>query len=175
MGDMREPDRAEQAYLIARGVRALALLGHCSADPLEMLIHLSQLERSAEQGTIPFVVDRGAGIADYGYAAARWVVDLYQWVVTADAATLPTSHRDRIIGLLLGYSVEAIRNDEEQASGRRFDGPPASGVWPGQASSVWPDGTSDTAGTARTGSGQSPEDTCSFHRRCPTVDRSDRP
>jgi len=153
----------------------LALLGHCPADPLEMRVRLSQLERSATQGAIPFVVDRGDGIAEYGYAAARWVVDLYQWVVTADAATLPVSHRHRIIGLLLGYSVAAIRDDEEQASGRRFGGPTASGVGLGHAPSAWPDGTPNTAETARPGSAPSPEDTCSFHGRCPTVDRSDRP
>ncbi|MBI3326041.1 MAG: hypothetical protein HYZ81_04970 [Nitrospinae bacterium] len=170
MADMRNPDTAEQASLIARGVRALALLGHCPADPLEMRVRLSQLERSATQGAIPFVVDRGDGIAEYGYAAARWVVDLYQWVVTADAATLPTSHQHRIIGLLPGYSVEAIRNDEEQASGRRFEDRLTSSARPGQAPSGWLGGSLDTAETGCPGSAPSPGDTCSLQGGCPRGD-----
>lgn len=170
MADMRNPDTTEQASLIARGVRALALLGHCPTDPLVVRVRLSQLKRSAIQGAIPFVVDRGNGIAEYGYAGASWVIDLYQWVVTADSATLPTSHRHRILGLLWGYSVEAIRGDEEQASGQRFAGPPTSGAGPGHASSVMPNGTPDAAETACPDSEPSPGNTYSRHRRCPTVD-----
>lgn len=110
----------ESAYLVARGVRALALTGHCDAEPLEMLQVATEAERWAEHGAIAFVLDRGDGVADVGYAGAQWVIDLYRWTVTEPAAD---SQKHRILGLLLGYSVAAIRDHEEVSAGRMFEGP----------------------------------------------------
>jgi hypothetical protein len=110
----------EHARLVAKGVRALALIGHCPADPLTMLQMATKIEGSAEPRSIPFVFDRGDGTADYGYAAAWWVLDLYEWIVRASSDTVPSTQRHRILGLLLGYGVESIRQHEEHFSGRRF-------------------------------------------------------
>ena len=110
----------EQAYLVARGVRRLSLAGHShlrgSAD--ELLRLATQVELHGEPNAIPFVVDHGDGIASYGYAESRWVLDLYQWSVTDPA--VPEEQRHRIIGLLLGYGSAAISRYEEEGSGRRF-------------------------------------------------------
>jgi hypothetical protein len=127
-GIVHESCLKEQACLVARGVRAMALLGHCPAQPCTMLHIATKIEDCAEPGSIPFVVDRGDGIADYGYAAARWVLDLYEWVVRGAGHTVPSVQRHRILGLLLGYSVEAIRQHEEHISGRHFHAPSESVV-----------------------------------------------
>jgi hypothetical protein len=116
----------EHAYLVNRGVRAMALIGHCPAEHLEMLKIATKIEGLAEPGVIPFVIDRGDGMADYGYAAKSWVVNLYEWVVCASEETVPPLQRHRILGLLLGYSADAIRDYEEMQRGRRFNGLSAS-------------------------------------------------
>ena len=85
-----------------------------------MLRTATKIERLSVAGAIPFVVDRGDGIADYGYAAHAWVIDLFGWAAKIDDA-VPDVHRHRIIGLLLGYSATAIREDEELSRGRRFE------------------------------------------------------
>lgn len=117
----------EHAYLIARGVRALALVGHCEADEIGMLRWATLLDSAATQGAIPFVMPRGDGLADYGFASAQWVVDLLSWL-NSDA--VPTVHRHRVLGLLLGYDSDAIRDFGEQAECRLF-----SSALPGSTSS----------------------------------------
>jgi hypothetical protein len=114
----------EQAYLVARGVRALALIGICPADPLLMLRAATRIEAFADPAVIPFVVDRGDGVADCGVAGAAWALDLYRWVIASDA--LPPVQRERIIGLLLGYSADAVRLYEDRMPGRFFSGPTSS-------------------------------------------------
>lgn len=97
----------EHCYLVARGVRPMAHVGCCpAADEVELqrlAVTLSNI--AGDGGPIPFVVTRGDGIADYGFAACSWVIDLFRWA-TKDA--VPPLQRDRIVGLLLGYSSEAI-------------------------------------------------------------------
>lgn len=110
----------EQAYLVARGVRALALVGHCESEPLTMLRMATRLEAQAAPGAIPFVVDRGDGWADLGFAASGWVLDLYSWLSKESQDTVPEPQRSRILGLLLGYSTEAVRLFEDGRSGRLF-------------------------------------------------------
>lgn len=97
----------------------MALLGHCVAEPLALLRLVTPLEAKSDPAVVTFVLDRGDGFADYGYAATAWVVDLYGWAVTQ----APERQRHRIIGLLLGYSPEAIRAFEERNSGRLFASP----------------------------------------------------
>ena len=130
--DLRESDEViqEHSYVVARGVRALALVGKCEADPLTMLRAATRLEALGDPAVVPFVVDLGAGHADCGFAAAGWVLDLYRWLALSDPAVVPPEQRERITGLLLGYSVEAIRLFEDRLPGRFFSGPtssPASG------------------------------------------------
>jgi hypothetical protein len=104
----------ECAYLVERGVRAMALIGGFRADKASMdvaLDHISNPKLSG-QDTIPFVVDKGDGIAMCGYASERWVVDLYRWT----AANAPPDIAAMVTGLLLGYSPEAVRRYLDRGS-----------------------------------------------------------
>ena len=69
-----------------------------------------RLLRLTISGAIPFVGDLKGG-AESGYAARAWVVDLLTW-----AWTVPAVQRHRILGLLLGYSPDAIGQFEEVAT-----------------------------------------------------------
>jgi thiamine monophosphate synthase len=109
---------AEQAYLVARGVRTLSLVGHCDADQMTMLRVATRIEQATCQGAVPFVIDHGNEVASYGYAAAAWVVDLYEWA--NDPTQVAQEQRHRINGLLLGYSAAAVARHDEENSGRRF-------------------------------------------------------
>lgn len=120
----------EHAYLIANGVRPLALVGTCEAEPTTMLRVTTQLENAAGPSAIPFVLDRGDGLADFGYAASGWALDLFRWVTRADSA-VPPCQKHRIRGLLLGYGTEAIRSFEERICGRLYDSEPSSPAGPG--------------------------------------------
>lgn len=102
----------------------MALAGWCRADPLVMLRVSTRLEAAAEAGALPFVIDHQDGSATFGYAAARWVLDLYEWLVRD--THVPQEHRERITGMLLGYAAEAISRYEESGTGRRFIAPTAS-------------------------------------------------
>lgn len=106
---------SECAYLVARGVRPLALAEHFPAHHL--LRVATRIECHADVGAIPWVIDHGDGVASCGYASERWVLDLYEWAVKGP---VPEEQRERIIGLLLGYSAAAIREFEAHGSGRRF-------------------------------------------------------
>lgn len=110
----------EQAYLVARGVRPLAIVGNCPTNNRVMFEIVARLERVGAEGAIPFVTPRSDGIADYGYAGSKWALDLLTW---AESDAVPVVHRHRIVGLLLGYSVDAIRVHEERICGRLFDEP----------------------------------------------------
>jgi hypothetical protein len=116
---------SEHAYQIARGTRPMALVGWCPADPMVMLRVATRLETAAEPGALPFVIDHQDGTASFGYAAARWILDLYEWIVCG--AAVPQEQRERITGLLLGYAPEAISRYEDGVTGRRFLSPTASG------------------------------------------------
>ena len=115
----------EHAYLVARGVRPLALVGNCVARARAMRRARLSLERSACDGVHVFVLDRGDGFADYGYAAAPWVVHLYGWAVSAREAddSVLARQRHRIVGLLLGYSVSAISDFETAATATTSSSP----------------------------------------------------
>ena len=110
----------EHAYLVARGVRPIALVGQCQSSPVALLRAQTLLNNGADAGAIPFVIDRGDGCADLGYAAARWAIDLFRWIVKDAQDAIPSEHRDRILGLLFGYSIEAIRLFDDTRSGRVY-------------------------------------------------------
>lgn len=88
---------SEAAYLAERGVRA------CAAQ------YALALGGSYSPGAVAFVIDRGDGMADYGYAASGWAADLYRWAWTPG---VPTIQRERVHGLLFGYSPDAIERFE---------------------------------------------------------------
>jgi hypothetical protein len=123
--DVIPPDEVvrEQAYLVARGVRPLALVTTfevANADlMLQVATRLECLAGEVGERAIPFVVDNMNGQADCGYAAASWAIDLFRWVVAS--GSVPDVHRKRIIGLLLGYDASSIRQFEERSSGRAFE------------------------------------------------------
>ena len=114
----------EQAYLIERGVRPMALLGHCEADSLAMLRVATKLESlSVDYDVISFVFDRGDGTADFGFVSDAWILDLYKWIQIA-----PKIQFNRVLGLLLGYDVKAIGRYEQLSSGRCFKLPETNAV-----------------------------------------------
>jgi len=90
----------------------MALVGTCPSDTDSKLKMLAKLERCREWPSIPFVIDKGEGSADYGYASHQWVIDLYRIFAGANS---PASERERgcIVGLLLGYSPDAINRGIE--------------------------------------------------------------
>ena len=106
----------EQAYLVSRGVRALALLNPVGLDAKEMEDAFIRLGQTVGGDIIPFVLPRrNADCAMTGFAAAQWVIDLLKW--SYDQA--PVRQHHRILGLLLGYSVEAIaRHDAREFAGK---------------------------------------------------------
>ena len=106
----------EHAYLVGRGVRLIADLGTCRSEPDVVLQAATHVEDCADSDVIPFVFDRGDGRAVLGYAAHAWALDLYRWVITD--STLPPTQVARIIGLLHGYTPQAIRRHEERRGGR---------------------------------------------------------
>ena len=112
---------SDAAYLVARGVRPLALVYDGTADQLSMLRMATQLETIGDQGCIPLVVDHKDGRAGCGFAAAEWVIDLYEW--TTSSVAVPAKHRHAILGLLLGYSTTAIDQHLQALGGRRFRSP----------------------------------------------------
>lgn len=110
----------EQAYLVSRGVRPLALLDTCGLDETEMANRFIWLNQLAEKYTvIPFVLPReDFPCAMTGYAAAPWVVDLLAW-----SYKQPIRQHHRIIGLLLGYSANAIEDhDAREFAGKSITG-----------------------------------------------------
>lgn len=111
---------SEHAYLVARGVRPMAIVGGVETGKKDrMLQAASRLEIvSIGEAVVPFVVPRDDGIADCGFAATRWVVDLYAWLVGSN--DVPEEHAHRIRGLLLGYDAKAIRDHDDRDCGRRF-------------------------------------------------------
>jgi hypothetical protein len=146
-GDVRLPPEEllhEHSYLVARGVRPLALVGHCFTEPMVLLRIASRIEMTAAPNVVPFVLDHGDGTGSFGYAGTRWALDLYEWAVKDGG--IPEEQRERIIGLLLGYATPAVARYEEEATGRRF----APVIpQPPRASSCSSCDTSGTAGTYR--------------------------
>jgi hypothetical protein len=115
--DQYVPARAEldnEAYLVSRGVRPLALIGHCPSDPLVMCRVKTLLSRVRQaELVLPFIFTEGdhPEQAAFGYAAHRWVIDHLEWAL---GAALPAARRHEILGLLCGYSPAAIARHQEQ-------------------------------------------------------------
>jgi hypothetical protein len=109
----------EHAYLVARGVRPLAIANHFQTASVSVLRIATVIEAAAEgEDVLPFVLDHGDGSGSFGYAANRMTLDFYEWAASDRA--IPEQQRHRIIGMLLGYSPVAISRYEETGCGRRF-------------------------------------------------------
>ena len=129
----------EQAYLIERGVRPVALIGS-TGEGLDVAREMATRLKILAAGTaITFMLPGSyPGSYTYGYASHAWVVDLLRWVLSDEC---PDRHGNRILGLLLGYSADAIRSFEELGSGQRA-------IWsPTLESSSRPSCTLDNRGT----------------------------
>ena len=103
---------AEAAYLVERGVRPLALVASIASECSSEAEYALTMGGAYSPGAVPFVIPHGDGMADCGYAASGWVADLYRWTLSA---VVPMVQRERIHGLLFGYSAEAVERFETRA------------------------------------------------------------
>lgn len=103
----------EQAYLVARGVRPLAIVAYVTATPQMIARARCLITSTFVDGALPFVVDSGDGLAMCGYSSTAWAVELLRWASSAEHAA---PHKHHIIGLLLGYSAFAIRDHHERSA-----------------------------------------------------------
>ncbi len=125
---------SDAAYLVSRGVRAIATMetttpvlefmtdelthdtevdyGPRDRPRLERVLEEVRLwteqEPSAAVTLIPFVISwdgpDGTEYLECGFAVAQSVLETYTWL----RETAPSPHRNRLIGLLHGYSVPAV-------------------------------------------------------------------
>ena len=109
----------EQSWLVARGVRALALLGTVNSEPGAMRSAHIYLAQHGDNRAIPFVMKRDdTDYADVGFAAAQWVIDLLDWSYRC----APARQGHCIVGMLLGYSPpEIASHDLQQFAGLPTD------------------------------------------------------
>ena len=114
----------EQAYLVSRGVRSLAILGTIENSSENSAVAYERMADIATESAgsqaivpIPFLVEKpGPNRISFGFASYTWVVNVYQWL---SHDPVPPTMVSRILGLLLGYSAEAIAEYERFQTGRR--------------------------------------------------------
>ena len=115
----------EQAYLVSRGVRPLAIVAESyGEDPITALKSYNKLCYVLQsggitvggQGIIPICYQDDKGIIKMGFAARSWIPDTLKWALE----NIPQPHLDRLLGLLLGYSPDAIATDGDFDSGNLF-------------------------------------------------------
>lgn len=99
----------EASWLVARGVRHLALLpGSISKTPGEMQNAHTLLAQKGERGAIAFVLPRkNLPVANFGYAAEPWIIEMLIWLEDHEGV-VPDRWGHSIYGLLLGYSASEI-------------------------------------------------------------------
>ena len=103
----------EHAYLVGRGVRALALVCTVPDTPMDVKLTYQKLLEIAQGAgaspmlsPIPFVLPmRDIERAQAGFASSEWVVETVEWLL---ADSIPSKFEHRIRGLLLGYTPRAI-------------------------------------------------------------------
>ena len=97
---------SHDAYLVERGVRALALVSTIPNDPdcaTNAYYVLSAVRLGVVAGgyrqAIPFVLTRdGEDTAEVGYASHRWVIETYDWI----DEHAPEPHRGAVAGYVAG-------------------------------------------------------------------------
>ena len=115
---------SEQAYLVARGVRLLAIVGtveNVLGDVVDVrqMLYEAAVESAGSQASVPIpflVKDAGTNLVSVGYASHGWVVDVYEWLMSN---TVPDQMASRVMGLLLGYSGDAVMQYERVQAGQR--------------------------------------------------------
>ena len=115
---------SEQAYLVARGVRLLAIVGAVKDDPelvatVSQMLYEAAVESAGSQARvpIPFLTKcSGTNLVDLGFASHEWVVDVYEWILSG---YVPDQMVGRVMGMLLGYSGDAIMQYERMQAGQR--------------------------------------------------------
>ena len=114
-----------QAYLVSRGVRPLAIVDAVkSDDPVAVLKAYNKMQFTllglgpgSDRSVVPFAVKRKEqDVVDVGFAARAWIANTLKWVLW----NAPQPHLDRLVGLLLGYSPDAIASNDEADGGRLF-------------------------------------------------------
>ncbi len=116
----------EQAYLVSRGVRPLAIVAESHGEnPVAVLKAYNELCYTLQSGgitvggqtsIIPVCYQNGEGSVKLGFAARSWIPDTLKWILE----NVPQPHLDRMLGLLLGYSPDAIAADGDFDSGNLF-------------------------------------------------------
>jgi hypothetical protein len=113
--DYLQAQAENAAYLVSRGVRAVSLLD-ASADEKMLPDVLAFLERYSQNSAIPFALKSGRRVL-VGYASTPWAVELLRWA----AESAPSSRWHEIVGLLLGYSADAIQRFRTEWDNRDRD------------------------------------------------------
>lgn len=114
----------EHAYLVSRGVRLLAVCGTIDDSERNKAAMRDKLKDAAVESAgsqdivpIPFLVDHpDSPRVTVGFASHTWVIDAYEWI---QRGSVPSEMVCRIIGLLHGYSGEAISQFERNQTGWR--------------------------------------------------------
>lgn len=114
----------EQAYLVARGVRLLAIVGAVEDDSelvtaARQMLYEAAVESAGSQARvpIPFLMKcSDTNLVDIGFASHEWVVDVYEWILSG---CVPDQMVSRVMGMLLGYSGDAIMQYERMQAGQR--------------------------------------------------------
>ena len=106
---------SDAEYLIARGVRPMALVGDVvKEDRQKALMIMKMVTNTGGIATmIPFLVKRDDDWYACGFTKHEWAIDLLRWLESED---IPTDQRNRILGMLLGYSPEAIAHFDKSTS-----------------------------------------------------------
>ena len=130
---------ANEAYLVARGVRPLALIDRqVPAGETRAIRYRTRLERAAQgspEAVAFVVVTRAApGSVIGGYAAHGWVIDLLKWALSPEVPGARSHEILGLLGLLLGYSPQEIADHQERYRGMwDLAGGPAGSGWDTQA------------------------------------------
>ena len=104
----------EQAYLVSRGVRPLALVGSIPVSNASSRMATQIRMGMVSDGlAIPFVfMPYDDDFATCGFAAENWVIDLLKW----SWANMPRREHELMLGLMLGYAPNEIRKFDEIAA-----------------------------------------------------------
>lgn len=98
---------------VMNGARPMAFLGTIPANEDEMKRARRKLKKAAAGKPVtPFVLDRGDGVAIFGYAQEPWVVETLAWLHAT--TTMEDFNYHAVMGLLLGYSPREIGRFEKR-------------------------------------------------------------
>lgn len=107
----------KEAKLVKDGKRPMCLY-HMPAIQEKMHSAYCLLDKIAFPPDVyPFVIDRGDGAADYGFASHKWAVDLLEWIT---GGNVPDYLMHTMLGLLLGYDPKDIADHYDRWGGKRF-------------------------------------------------------